>query len=90
MITDQNTKLILDRLHHIWQELSMRNELISSKIDMLHAEAQINNAYIVALIQSDALASQRLSEVEARLQRLEPILQLNEAAPSPPSDKKPG
>jgi argininosuccinate lyase len=77
MIEEQNN-LVLERLRIMRQESTTRFDLISSKVDTLTAEIRINNAHVAGLIQSDALTNQRLSELEARLERLERRTELSD------------
>jgi len=49
--------------------------------DTLTAEVRISNAHVATLIQSDVLTSQRLTELENRLHRVERALDLSQTLP---------
>jgi len=80
-MTEEQNNLVLERLRLMRHESNARFDQLSSKVDTLTAEVRISNAHVAGLIQSDVLTSQRLSEIEARLERLERHAELTDTLP---------
>ena len=57
---------------------AMRGDIIklTTAQENLTAEVRVTNAHVAALVQGETLTNQRLAEVEARVDRIEPRLQL--------------
>jgi len=80
-MTEEQNNLVLERLRIMRHESNARFDQLSSKVDTLTAEIRISNAHVAGLIQSDVLTSQRLSEIEAHLERLERHAELTDTLP---------
>lgn len=80
-MTSETDNLVLERLRIVRQENATRFDQLFSKVDTLTAEVRISNAHVATLIQSDVLTSQRLTELENRLHRVERALDLSQTLP---------
>jgi hypothetical protein len=78
-MTDQPTNLVLEHLRNFRVDMTGRMDKLTSHVETLTAEVRINNLHVAGLIQSEVLTSQRLAEVETRLDRVERRLNLNDA-----------
>lgn len=83
-MSDEPNNLVLERLRIMRTESNARLDRVNSNMEKLTAEVRISNAHVAGLIQSDVLTNQRLSELEARLDRLERCVELSEALSTPP------